>query len=85
MPVAATGIRGIHAVCRFTVNPNPAGTWIGPDLARARRLVAASGTRGMNVEFWGSRLWAPLGRYFPRSCADLGYRSQLRTFDDAAT
>ena len=76
------GMEGYTPTCRFTVNPNPAGTWIGPDLPRARRLVAASGTQGMQVEFWGSRPWPQLGRYFRSLLRTLGYRSKLRTFDD---
>ena len=76
------GFSGYVPTCRHTVNPNPAGTWIGPDLVRARRLVAASGTRGMKVEFWGSRHWAPVGRYFRSLLGDLGYRSGLQTFDE---
>jgi len=75
---------GYVPTCRYTVNPNPAGTWVGPDLARARRLVAASGTRGMKVEFWGASPWAPVGRYFRSLLRDLGYRGTLRTFDDLA-
>ena len=46
------GFQGYTPSCPYTANPNPAGIWTGPDLARARRLVAASGTRGMRVEFW---------------------------------
>jgi peptide/nickel transport system substrate-binding protein len=76
------GMEGHTPACRFTVSPNPAGTWIGPDLARARRLVAASGTQGMKVEFWGSRPWPQLGRYFRSLLSRLGYRGRLRTFDD---
>ena len=63
------GIQGYTPSCPFTVNPNPAGTWTGPDMARARRLVAASGTRGMKVEFWGSHPWERLGRYFRLAAA----------------
>jgi peptide/nickel transport system substrate-binding protein len=76
------GIQGYAPPCRYTVNPNPAGTWIGSDLARARRLVAASGTRGMKVEFWGTQPWPQVGRYFRSLLAELGYRAELRTFDD---
>ena len=76
------GIQGYAPACRYTVNPNPAGTWIGSDLARARRLVAASGTRGMKVEFWGTRPWPQIGRYFRSLLDELGYRGKLRTFDD---
>ena len=68
--------------CRFTVNPNPAGTWTGPDLSRARRLVAASGTRGMRIEFWGARPWPQVGRCFRSLLTELGYRGELRTFGD---
>ena len=76
------GFQGYTPACPFTVNPNRAGVWIGPDLAKARRLVAASGTRGMRVEFWGSEPWPGIGRYFRTLLRKLGYRSELRTFDD---
>jgi YVTN family beta-propeller protein len=76
------GIEGYTPSCPFTANPNPAGTWNGPDLAHARRLVAASGTRGMKVEFWGSHPRESLGRYFAALLRRLGYDSTVRTFDD---
>ena len=41
---------------------NPAGTWTGPDLARARRLVAASGTQRHEGRVLGR---AALGRGRP--------------------
>ena len=44
--------------------------------------MAASGTRGMRVEFWGSEPWPGIGRYFRTLLRKLGYRSELRTFDD---
>ena len=72
---------GYVPTCRYTVNQNPAGTWIGPDLPRARRLVAASGTRGMEVELWWASQWAPVGRYIRSLLDDLGYRGELRMFD----
>ena len=75
------GLHGYAPTCPFTVSPNPAGTWISPDMATARRLVAASGTRGMKVEFWGIRDYAPLSRYFASLLSDLGYRATARTFD----
>ncbi len=79
------GLHGYAPSCRFTVNPNAAGTWIGPDMATARRLVAASGTRGMKVEFWGTREWAPLTRYFVSLLSELGYRATARTFDELSS
>ena len=76
------GFQGYTPACPFTVNPNPAGIWTGPDLAKARHLVAASGTRGMKVEFWGARGYGPVDRYFRSLLHEFGYRSQLRTFSD---
>jgi YVTN family beta-propeller protein len=46
------GIPGHRPYCPFTADPGPSGAWVGPDLAAARRLVAASGTRGMRVTVW---------------------------------
>jgi YVTN family beta-propeller protein len=74
------GFQGYTPSCPFTINPNPAGTWTGPDLAKARRLVAASGTRGMTVEFWGSRESDAFGRYFRKVLRQIGYRGTLRTY-----
>jgi peptide/nickel transport system substrate-binding protein len=76
------GFQGYSPACPFTVNPNPAGTWTAPHVARARSLVAASGTRGMTVEFWSSTDFAPVGRYFRSLLRELGYRPRLRTFPD---
>ena len=76
------GFQGYTPSCPFTANPNAAGTWTAPDVARARRLVAASGTRGMTVEFWSSTDFAPVGRYFRSLLRELGYRSRLRTLPD---
>ena len=76
------GFQGYTPACPFTLDPNAAGTWTAPDLARARRLIAASGTRGMKVEFWVSRGFAPVGRYFRSLLRRLGYDGRLRTFPD---
>ena len=48
------GIPGYRPYCPFTVDPNPAGAWVGPDVAAARKLVAESGTSGMRVTFWAA-------------------------------
>ena len=74
------GFQGYTPSCPFTANPNPAGTWTGPDLAKARRLVAASGTRGMKVEFWGAHPFEPFGRHFRTVLRAIGYRASVRTF-----
>jgi peptide/nickel transport system substrate-binding protein len=40
---------GYRPYCPYTVNPSPSGSWTGPDLGEAEKLVGASGTRGMKV------------------------------------
>jgi ABC-type transport system substrate-binding protein/DNA-binding SARP family transcriptional activator len=47
------GLVGYRRYCPYTRNPSPDGAYHGPDLAAARRLVAASGTRGERIDVWG--------------------------------
>jgi YVTN family beta-propeller protein len=52
----------------------------GPDLARARRLVAASGTAGTRVTVWTlGPNFVPQGRYIVGVLRQLGYRASLRS------
>jgi peptide/nickel transport system substrate-binding protein len=46
------GMPGYRPTCTFTVAPSAAGVWTAPDLARARRLVAASGRQRIRVDVW---------------------------------
>jgi peptide/nickel transport system substrate-binding protein len=46
-------VLGYRRYCPYTVNPGK-GKWTGLDLARARHLVAASGTRGEPIVVWGA-------------------------------
>ena len=66
--------------CPYTSDPSADGEWKGPDLERARRLVAASGTRGMKVSVWvaRSKFDRQLGDYFVSLLSDLGYASNLK-------
>jgi ABC-type transport system substrate-binding protein len=50
----APRIPGYKRYCPYTRDPRPSGAWSGPDLARARALVAASGRRGARVDVWGT-------------------------------
>ena len=43
------GFPGHQPYCPYTARPNAAGVWQAPDLVRARRLIAGSGTSGMRV------------------------------------
>ncbi len=76
-------VPGYRPYCPFTVNPE-GGAWIGPDLARARRLVAASHTEGMRVVVWAHQFDGPLGPYFVGVLRELGYRASLRVASVAA-
>ena len=41
--ILPVGLPGYRPYCPYTIDPNPAGTWHGPDLARAERLIASLG------------------------------------------
>jgi len=74
----APGLPGYRRYCPYTRDPRTDGRWSGPDLARARRLVAASGTRGQWVEIWGASDNVGVPRQVPLHIAQvlrsLGYR-----------
>src|SRR5262249_10156777 len=73
---------GYRRYCPYTRNPRPDGRWTAPDLARAQRLVAASGTRGERVTVWGNSDAGTLGTavvpYTVRLLRRLGYRARAR-------
>lgn len=46
---------GYIPYCPYTKDPNDLGQWTGPDLQKARQLVAASGTAGQEVTIWIER------------------------------
>jgi peptide/nickel transport system substrate-binding protein len=72
---------GYRPYCPYTLDPNAAGTYNGPDLAKAKRLVLASGTKGQPVTIWFYDI--PIGRrngaYLVSVLRSLGYKAQLRT------
>ena len=96
-PAAATptcqllppGLPGYSRYCPYTRNPSPSGTWSGPDIARARRLVAASGTTGAHITVWGFTDYPTIRPSAVRDVAGvlrrLGYRVRvhLRTHAEA--
>jgi peptide/nickel transport system substrate-binding protein len=77
----ASGLAGYRRYCPYTFRPRANGAWSAPDLARAKRLVAASGTRGRRVDVWAatSQLGIPRGlpAYVARVLRELGYRTRL--------
>jgi peptide/nickel transport system substrate-binding protein len=76
------GLTGYAPACPYTRDPTPAGSWSAPDVARARRLVAASGSRGARVTMRGAPKYAALVRYVGEVLRQLGYRVRVRVFGD---
>jgi DNA-binding SARP family transcriptional activator/ABC-type transport system substrate-binding protein len=80
------GFPGYRPLCPYTTDPTPAGLWRAPDLARARRLIAGSGTRGMAIRvstIADDPAKLATGRYFVRLLGRLGYRASLRRYAGA--
>jgi peptide/nickel transport system substrate-binding protein len=75
--IIAAGMAGYRPYCPFTRDPTRHGVWTGPDLAKAQKLITASGTRGQKVVFWTGAL--PLERVIGNlalaTLRQLGYRA----------
>jgi YVTN family beta-propeller protein len=73
------GTVGFRRYCPYTADPDRTGEWKAPDLTQARRLVAASGTRGMRVTVWTAPdYWVREAREAVSTLKRLGYRASLR-------
>jgi peptide/nickel transport system substrate-binding protein len=70
---------GYRPYCPYTVDPDSGGSWTAPDLAKAERLVARSGTRGMRVKLFvdSSESTGKIGPYAVSVLRQLGYRASL--------
>ncbi len=69
---------GYRPYCPYTAGPSSAGSWTAPDLAKARALIAHSGTRGMKITVWS---WGDLGGFGPyavKLLRSLGYRASMK-------
>jgi peptide/nickel transport system substrate-binding protein len=69
---------GYQPYCPYTVSPDAGGTWTAPDMAKARALVAASGTGGMRLTVWSVQRFAPVSEHFVNVLNDLGYRATMK-------
>jgi len=77
------GTIGFRRYCPYTAAPSRTGEWRAPDLRRARRLVAASGTRGMRVTVWTyPGFWEAAAGGSVRALEQLGYRASIRRAAD---
>jgi ABC-type transport system substrate-binding protein/DNA-binding SARP family transcriptional activator/streptogramin lyase len=81
---------GYRPYCPYTLDPSPSGLWTAPDLARAERLVAASGTRGTKVTLImmpppGGAPMLRIGRYVVSVLTRLGYRASMKVIPNASS
>jgi peptide/nickel transport system substrate-binding protein len=76
-------VPGFRRHCPYTLDPNSAGRWRAPDLAKAQALIAASGTRGTPITIWIPTAstfgdFTPAGRYVASLLDRLGYPTRIR-------
>ncbi len=79
IPPTTTGYR---PYCPYTVDPDVAGLWRGPDLASARSLVDASGTKGQAVALWTGPDFRSEADYVAGVIDQLGYRTNVHEVAD---
>jgi YVTN family beta-propeller protein len=68
---------GYERHCPYTLHPG-AHEWGAPDLSRARRLVAASGTRGASITVWEPKRHRGEARLATALLRSLGYRARTK-------
>jgi peptide/nickel transport system substrate-binding protein len=80
--IVPASIAGHVPYCPYTRHPNKAGTWNAPDLAKARALIAASGTKGTAITYWAQVdvVGKPglVDSYMASLLRQLGYKVKLR-------
>jgi len=72
---------GYRPYCPYTLHPG-ANEWTAPDLSRARRLVAASGTRGALITVWEPERHRGEARSATALFRSLGYRTRIKRVSD---
>jgi YVTN family beta-propeller protein len=83
--VLPPGIVGYRPTCPYTAGAGRAGLWLRPDVARARRLIAASDARGARVLVAGASddpKKEAAARYMVGLLRQLGFRPRLRLYPD---
>jgi peptide/nickel transport system substrate-binding protein len=81
--VLPPAVRGYRPYCPYTLRPDANGTWQGPDLATAQRLVRQSGTVGAAVTVW-TRPLAAGGQQAVDAMNEIGYRASLKVLSDSS-
>ena len=80
VPSTATGYR---PYCPYTIDSDSRGRWNAPDLAKARSLVAASGSKGQSVVLWAFSDFITEARYVVGVLNQLGYHARVHEIADA--
>jgi YVTN family beta-propeller protein len=70
-------LQGYRPYCPYTVDPNAAGTWTGPDIAAAQALIAKSGRAGTRVSILTAGPFDALGAYLVSVLGNLGLPAQV--------
>jgi peptide/nickel transport system substrate-binding protein len=83
--VIPPSVPGHRRYCPYTADPAATGEWKAPDMLKARRLVAASGTRGAKVVVWTFPFFGRESRYFVSLLRRLGYDARLKELHDVAS
>src|SRR5262249_44317972 len=73
--VLPPAVPGFAPYCSFTLNPSSDVAWLAQDVAKARVLVDASGTKGDHVVVWTNPLFTADARYLVHVMNDLGYHA----------
>ena len=76
------GFPGYQPDCPYTRHSSAGGVWTAPDQRKARRLAAASGTRGQRIIVWGFGRFKPLVTYAVRVLRQLGYHASAHIIDE---
>ncbi len=79
-------ILGYRPYCPFTLDPNPSGSWIAPNLAQARHLIAATHTRGTPITIWNlggyDTNYTSIEPYLTSLLDQLGYPTRIEFRND---
>ncbi len=76
---------GYKPYCPFTRNPSSSGRWTAPDLATARQLVQASGTKGAKVAVVGTTdtIGRAISLQFVQDLKQIGYEATPKLLSNA--